>query len=356
MIFERGLKNTLEIYKKWWAGELDRPIIPIVLTYDETGKKPRNPYEGQKSFGNPTISPEEFINGVDYELNRTEFLGDAYPFLNMMCSGPGIVAAFLGADVILNNGNIWFQPKEALPINKLHFVYCDNNYWLNRTKAVLIEANKRWGNSVIVGMPDLGGVFDILATFRGSQNLLLDLYDSPNEVIRVVNEIKELWHRYYSELSEFTTPDFYTNWSGILSETYTYMLQCDLCYMFSTDMFNQFVKDELRETCEFLGRGCYHLDGVGQIPHLESLMEINKMKLIQWVPGDGSYDSNDWLGVNSKVISAGKHLQIMDYDFSQLDKLISHFGRGKNVAVYQVNLPANQRARAFDILSRYNFY
>ena len=117
MVFKKGLAQTLETYELWWEGKLDRPLIPIVLTGLESNRKPpKHPYEWQKSFGDPELSPEDLIDGVDYNLSQMEFIGDAYPCFNMDCSGPGIVAAFLGADVKVDNGFIWFFPKEELPL------------------------------------------------------------------------------------------------------------------------------------------------------------------------------------------------------------------------------------------------
>jgi len=353
VIFEKGLKKTLDTYEKWWAGELDRPLIPITLTGHMTERKaPRRLYGGQSSFGNPDITPEELIDGADFELSSMEFLGDAFPIFNGIYSGPGIVAAFLGTDIKVDNGNIWFYPKDELPLEQLHFTYHGDNFWLKRMKAVMSEAKSRWGDSVVIGMPDLGGVADILATFRGTQNLMLDLYDTPDEVVRVMNEIKLLWHRYYDELLPFTTPGFHTDWSGILSSKRSYMLQCDFCYMLGTDMFDRFIADELDETCSFLERGCYHLDGIGQVPFLPRLLKIKGLNLIQWVPGDGPYADQDWFELYRTVLESGRHLQILyDPNHTSLNKLIDYFGTGKNIVEYGRVMPAHERGKALKLLA-----
>ena len=355
MLFEKGLTKTLETYEKWWAGELNRPLVPIVLTGHKPDRSPpKHFYEGQKSFGNRSISPEELVDGIDYELKGMEFIGDAYPLFNCTYSGPGIVAAFLGADVTVDSGNIWFFPAEELPIEELHFEYQKDNYWFNRIKATMAEAKRRFGDSVVIGMPDLGGIMDILATFRGTENLLMDLYDSPEEVIRAVNQIKKLWHRYYDELRAYTTEGYHTDWSSILSGKRSYMTQSDFCYMLGSDMFEQFIRDELVSTCAFLERGCYHLDGVGQIPFLDSLMKIEGMDLIQWVPGDGPYATADWLDLYCKVLDAGKHLQITyDPNYKALDDLVAHYGSGKRITTATRHYPLANREQVYEVLARY---
>ena len=47
---------------------------------------------------------------------------------------------------------------------------------------------------------------DILSVFRPGENLLLDLYDHPEEVIRLIWEIHELWHRFYQEINDVLQP------------------------------------------------------------------------------------------------------------------------------------------------------
>ena len=359
MIFNKNMKNVLDTYEKWWAGELNRPLIPIVISGLEPDREPPKNYtEGlginQKSFGNINISPEEFIDAADYEFSHMEFIGDAYPMLDCTFSGPGIVAAFLGAKLNVETGNIWFYTDKRLPIEELHFDYIEDNFWLNRIKAIMTEGKRRWGDRVIIGLPDLGGVVDILATFRGSENLLMDLYDSPDEVIRAVNEIKLLWHRYYDELRNYTTPGLYTDWSRILSSKRSYMMQCDFSYMLGKDMYIKFIHDELVDTCKFLDRGCYHLDGVGQIPFLDDMLKINGMDLIQWVPGSGPYENLDWFDLFCKVLDAGKHLQIMfDSDYKGFDSVISHYGSGKKIIRGLRYYDVSERDHALSILSKY---
>jgi len=355
MKFTKGLAKTLDTYEKWWAGDLDRALIPVILTGNETGREPpRYPYEGMKSFSNKNISPEEFVDSVDYELSAMEFLGDSYPLFNGQYVGPGAMAAFLGADIHFTAGSNWFIPEKELPINELKFEYLENNFWYKRVRDIMSEAKSRWGDSVVIGMPDLGGVFDILATFRGTESLLTDLYDSPDEVKRVVDEIKVLWHRYYEELTTHMTEGYYTDWSAILSKERSYMMQSDFSYMLGPDMFDEFVLGELADTCAFLDRGCYHLDGIGQIPFIESLLETAKMDLIQWVPGDGDPATQDWFELYCQILDKDKHLQInYDDDFSALDKLINHYGTGKKIVRGTVHMPASMRENACKLLSRY---
>jgi len=354
MIFTKGLAKTLETYESWWAGELDRPILPVVLTGVDPGREPpKHRFEHQKSYNDINISPEELVDSVDYDMQCLEFIGDAYPYMNTSFVGAGGFAAMLGAKTKFD-GSIWFYVDNELPIEDIHFEYDENNFWLKRIKSIMEIAQQRWGDSVVISMPDLGGVFDILASFRGTQNLLFDLYDSPDEVKRVVDEIKVLWHRCYNELTEFMTAGYYTDWSGILSAKRSYMMQSDFCYMLGREMFDEFVLPELADTCAFLDRGCFHLDGVGQIPFVDSLINIAKVDLIQWIPGDGPHAAGDWFDLYCKILDAGIHLQLVyDDGTKNFDKVISHYGTGKRIVRSSQYYPISKRDEALEFLSRY---
>jgi hypothetical protein len=323
-----------EIYSKWWEGELDRPLIPVILQGKDPGRdKPKHVWNSHVTFSDLSISPKEIIDSLDYELSKNIYLGDAYPYVSLDCSGPGIVAAFLGADIDCSTGRIWFHPKELLPINELHFKYDPENIWLNRVKDICREAMHRWKGQVLVGMPDLGGVLDILATFRTTNDLLMDLYDDPDEVKRLTWEIHDLWHKYYNEINEILQPvnPGYSDWAQIYSDKPSYVPQSDFCYMIGTSMFDEFVKPELEATFKKIPRTLYHLDGVGELPHLDSLLEIAELDAVQWMPGDGKPDQAQWPDVYRKIHAAGKKIQINHGDFECIDAVAKQIGTRKGI-------------------------
>jgi hypothetical protein len=329
----RQWDRICEVYGLWWEGKLDRPILPVVLRGRDPGRsKPSLPLLSQENSTDLSIPAKDIIDRIDYELSQNVYLGDAFPYFNMHCFGPGIAAAFLGAEIDNSTGRIWFHPKEILPITELHFEYDPDNVWLNRIKEIYYEGMKRWQGQVLMGMTDLGGTLDILSTFRPSENLLLDLYDHPEEVKRLTWEISSLWKRFYQELNEVLQPvnPGYSDWAQIYSDKPGYILQCDFSYMISPAMFDEFILPELEDMCRFLDRSFYHLDGVGEIPHLDSILAIKELDGVQWVPGDGKPTQSHWPELYQRIHGAGKNSQLWE-GFEGLDSLISHLGSGKGI-------------------------
>jgi 5-methyltetrahydrofolate--homocysteine methyltransferase len=178
---------------------------------------------------------------------------------------------------------------------------------------------ERWQGKVLVTMPDLGGNLDILQTFLTAQQLLLELYDNPEEVQRLIVREHALWHRCYEEINSVLQPvnPGYSDWSCIYSDLPTYILQCDFCYMIGPDMFREFVKPEMEATCARLPRSFYHLDGIGQLPHLDDILSIDNLDGVQWICGAGHGPEEAWPDVRRKIGDSGKKAQT----FSTLDAL-----------------------------------
>jgi len=357
------MEKTIEAYEKWWNGELDRPLLPVIITGGETSKaKPKywNDFRGgwcQPLFANTNVKPSEIIDCADYMFETSEHLGDSYPFFGLQISGAGVMAAFLGASLTVSENSIWFYSEKETELKDLHFEYNADNYWLNRLKELINEGKKRWGNDVVISFPDIGGVSDVLASFRGTEKLAIDLYDEPDEVARCLTELTELWHVYYNEFRDLFFEHgqtVNTNWAAILSKDPSYMFQSDFCYMIGTEMFDEFIKPELAEGCKRLPRGCYHLDGIGQLNHLDSLLGLKDLKLVQWIPGAGTTPVNHWLDVHEKILNAGKRLQIVDDEnFTQLDKIIEKRGTAKGVTSLRRFFGKEKRDEALRLLDKY---
>jgi hypothetical protein len=75
-------------------------------------------------------------------------------------------------------------------------------------------------------------------------------------------------------------------------------------------MFERYVLPDITTLCEHIDMPVYHLDGKGQLRHLEMLLSIDKLKGIQWVPGDGQPTADQWPEVLKKIRDHGKLCQV----------------------------------------------
>lgn len=341
-------------YERWWNGELGRPIIPVVVAGADPGRpRPDSPGLGFSTAFDERYSPEQLLDRVDYDLACYEYYGEAFPLVNLNAFGPGVAAAFMGAEVYATDYTVWFDCPRKLPIRDLHFEYNTDNKYYRRVREFYVIFAQRYALRAVISMADLGGVLDILATFRGTENLLCDLYDEPEEVLRCVREIQAAWLRYFDDFTSIIAPVArgYSHWNAIYSARPSYILQSDFAYMIGPDMFEKFVIPELESTAAQLDRAFYHLDGVGQLVHLDMLLASENIKGIQWVPGSGTPELSDWTEVYRRIGESGKKLHNIYARLDRLDEAISMLPSPDTLFMGTQWFPPEAKESAFELMS-----
>jgi 5-methyltetrahydrofolate--homocysteine methyltransferase len=259
---------------------------------------------------------EAIVDCYEPLLGASRYYADAFPTL-WINFGPGIGSGFLGAEVhsvVEPSETVWFTPPGDVPVplDKIDGRHDPNNPWYRRVRAVTSAFAERYGGDLQVSMSDLGGNMDILAAFRTTQQLLVDVIEQPEAVERALNSITAAWLRYYDEIDALIRPPCRGTscWTPIWSTGTCYMLQSDFSYMISPKMFERFVVPDLTACCDHLDHAFYHLDGKGEIPHLDHLLSIERLRGIQWISGDGQPSPDQWLGLLKRIRDGGKLCQV----------------------------------------------
>ena len=344
--------------RRWWAGELKRPLIQVTTrTHDPGRPEPELDYRFYNSAYPMSVPVEAIIDRLDYDLSCLTFHGDAFPHY-MPFFGAGVMAAFMGALLNQREETCWFHPPDNREVPDINFRFDSENRWLKRVKDLYTAGVERWEGIVQLAVTDLGGNLDVLSSFRPGEKLLLDLYDHPEEVKRLTWKAHDLWWEYYETFDSLIRPPNHgcTAWTPIFSEGPYYMLQCDFSYMISPDMFDEFVKPELTASCKRLKNAFYHLDGPGQLVHLDSLLSIEELKGIQWIPGGGSPGIRHWPEVYRKIRDAGKLIQLFG-DIGDLDTVAGQLGSAEGIALICMDFdnptPKPSENEIVDALERY---
>jgi len=353
--FEREQWDVVaDNYSRWWKGELKRPLIQITLgNAREPGReKPNLEYRGFTSHYPYHVKPEDIVDLWDYSLSREDYLGDAFPVKNVNF-GPGVLAAFTGCDLHNNEHTTWFHASSDLQARDITIQPDEDNIHYRRVLDIYRAAMDRWQGRVQMSMTDLGGSLDMVASFRPSERLLMDLYDDPVSVKRLTSEAHDAWFSYFDSINAVLQPlnPGYTAWTPIFSVEPYYMLQCDFCYMIGPDMFDEFVKPELAQSCRKLEHAFYHLDGPGQLAHLDSLLSIDALDGVQWVPGDGAPPCSEWPDVYRKIRDAGKRIQVLG-GMKAFDAVAEQLGSAEGLYT-SIYVDAARRSEAEAFISKY---
>lgn len=325
---EEQWKEVEKNYTAWWNGELDRPIVKVTVNkaYAPSRPQPETPLLSMLNCDDFRYTPEEIIDALDYELEQKEFLGDAFPFVNLHIFGPGIVAGFCGAEMDKTTGDIWFALKEPVEIADLTVKYDPENKWAKRIKDIVKAGYERWGDNVMFGMPDLGGIQDILASFIGSEELIFAIMDEPEEVERVQGEIYQAFMDAYEDIGAAMKGNRgFSYWNGLFSKTPSYILQDDFAFMVSPAMYEEFGYPDIEKQIAHFNNTVYHLDGVGNLNHLDLLLSNPKLGAIQWVYGAGQPTARHWLEVYDKIHAAGKKMELVG-DLDEFKLLYDRYG------------------------------
>lgn len=329
MLYKEDWDKCKDRFTAYWEGEiLDRCCISVTA--------PRNkPMDSMNELRDARDLIEKWTNS-EYRMERllhnvsnTFYGGEAFPneWVNL---GPGVMAAFLGSSYGLADSTVWFDRDPMIKDwdKKPKFTYREDTELWNIYIGLLekfLEASK---DNFMVGVTDLGGNFDIAGSLRGTEVLLYDLLDSPDEVKKLIAQIDQLWFKYYDRIQTLISKyaEGSSAWMGLWCKDRWYPLQCDFSAMISPKMFEEFVSPSLTREAAFLDKSIYHLDGPGELPHLDHILDIDRINGIQWQPGAGQPNMGDpkWYPVLKKIQAKGKNLVIDWIDPDQIEKLLQN--------------------------------
>ncbi|MGB9894679.1 MAG: hypothetical protein ACPLN2_02105 [Thermoproteota archaeon] len=322
LLYKIDWEETKEKFKLWWDGKAEKPLIQIFVQREKCNIA----WDGWDLVRH-WRRLDVVLKNFEAFASCTSFLGEAYPnlWINL---GPGVLAAYLGNSPKFVANTVWFEePKDWEELEDLEIK--ENNAWWSYTKDIALELREKSRNKFVVGITDIGGVLDVAASLRGINNLMKDLYFNPQKVKILLDKIIELWHDCYNELYDLLEGGRQgtSAWMNLWSPLKWYPIQCDYAYMLSPKLFKEFSLPYLVEQCERLDHPLYHLDGVGQIVHLDDLLKIENLRGIQWVPGEGKPDvsSEIWLNMYKKIIGKDKNLVLSGMPFEKVNSFLSNF-------------------------------
>lgn len=305
-----------------WRGEiLDRPFCHI------------NFFELNPDFPFPQkthATAEEFWLDTEYRAElalalvmNTAWMGDTLPtaFPDL---GPDFFAACYGGQLRFTESTSFIVPflKRWEDADDLRFDW-RHPYFLKMEELyrAYLEIGK---NRFYTGWPDLHPGGDCLVGFRGPANLAMDLIDDRAALQaclqRVTQDFLRVYDHYYTKLCRAGQPC--TGWPDIVSTYKWHVPSNDFSYMISPADFDEIFLEGLREENRAMEANVHHLDGPGCRNHLDSLLGIAELNMIQWVWGAGRGRASDYLDLFRKIQAAGKGVQIQEVALDELDVIL----------------------------------
>jgi hypothetical protein len=267
---------------------------------------------------------------ADRYLSSIYFGGDSFPYFDTQL-GPGNLAAFLGSEPYFAADTVWqascIDDLEAHP----PLVFSPGNPWFQKQQAILEAGVTLAAGRYLVSMPDLVENMDVLASLRGTENLLVDMIERPEVVEARLVEVNRAFCESFAALYAIIAEP----WGGNVFSAFsiwgpgkTAKLQCDASVMISGPMFERFVVPGLTDLCEWLDYSMYHLDGTQAIRHLDSLLAIEALDAIEWTPQVSvpQGGSPEWYPMYRKILAAGKSVQAVSVQPDEVIPLLDAVG------------------------------
>jgi hypothetical protein len=272
-------------------------------------------------------------------LARQVFPADAFP-ISSTDIGPGSLALALGSEPGFTSETVWFWPmmaKDAQPERRPPLQFDPDSRWWRVHERTLRACAHLARGRYVVGCPDLVENVDILASLRGTQQLLVDMIERPDWVSAKVLEINEAFYQAYQRVYDIIRLDDGGAVFGafrIWGPGKTAKVQCDAAALISPRMFERFVVPALRAQCAWLDCSMFHLDGADCLHHLDALLAIDELDAIEWTPNPRVPSGGDpaWYKLYRRILDAGKSVQAVGVRPKEVVPLLDAVG-GKGMYI-----------------------
>ena len=339
--------ETKNILSNWWEfGEQKNPCIIASIPQKTAVKIPDT--DDLSKFWTDT---DFILSRKMAEINATEYLGLAAPF-HYVDQGSSAMACALGCQMrFIDKETVWAEEclKSVEEVLDLSFDPKSSVY--QRISEITAKsADLAKGHHYLAPFA-LEGMTDLMAAFYGIENFLVDLIDKPEEVEKAMELLKNIWIKAFADIQKVIGKSGNKGgigWVGIWAPGTTFPLQEDVAYNLSPDMFRHFCIPHIRDLAATMEYPFFHLDGIGMIPHLDALLEIQELKAIQWQPGAGKEAISQWHGLVKRIVDAGKSVQVYA-EPEEVEPLVREIGTRGLLVI----LEGGDREKVLRLLDRY---
>ena len=288
-------------WEAWWRFQADRPLVCVSAAK-------RTDIRWDKAF-DLLEDPAKWLAVRRTQLEQTHWAGDDVPGIRVDI-GPVAIAAFVGAPLHFSatEGTSWqtpiipsWDPPPRLQLDP------DNRWYRAVMKLLQVTAEDAAGNYAVT-MPDYSGAADTLANLRGSENLLLDLYDHRDKAIRATHALVDAWETVYRRTNRILADagSVMNTWIGPASCVPYTVPTCDFNYMIGPEDFIEVCLPSLREQARRAGRCALHVDGPGAAKHVEAIAAAPEITAVQYTPGAATPSALERIALFQRWQAAGK--------------------------------------------------
>ena len=341
MYYKEDWEKSKQRFEALWHGEaLDRCCISIAAPkngsdaffnryYQEIADGKRLPV--QAAFMHAPYDLERFADDSEAVMEHTYYGGESYPTAWLLY-GPAGHAAYFGAKTTVRPNTVWYDPIiEDMADHGL--VYDENNPILQAELAAADYLSARGKGKYFINMVDNTGHMDVLGVLRGGEEMLMDMITDPEAVEAARDVVVDAWKRsfdlFYDRTKDCNDGGCAVGWLSMWAPGKFHHIQADLSVNVSNPMFKRFFLPELQVSAEFLDHCLYHLDGQAQLRHLDDLLSVPGIGVIQWTSVVGQPGYMHFIDTFKKIQAAGKTVLLNEVRVQDVEPLLDALGSEK---------------------------
>ena len=309
MRYKDDWSKAKERLTAFWNGEIiDRCCVSIrACDWRKLGDSFRRPTE-RAEVDLFWTDPERIIRRNRLYMENTYYGGEAFPVMPLDLGASGHAGFFKGARHQFE-GTVWFFPSWT-GLENMEFD--ENSLLFSKTIGLARAFAEDSRGDYMVSMPDCTGNADALAHLMGSEELLMQMVDEPETVHAALDRIGKSYERAMNEVHAITKDvnegGGAIHWLNTWAPGFHAQMQCDMSVMISNPLFREYILPELQSQCRFLEYPLYHFDGVEQLRHLDDILSIPELRVIQWTQVEGQPPATEYIPALQKIQAAGKNL------------------------------------------------
>ena len=180
--FDMAMKRIYAWHQQEVIDRVPVRFIAHNAAFNVASARKKSPEEWKKIWFNVEARVEAFERSIEGRI----FHGETFPLFDPNL-GPDVYAAFYGTELTYGEVTSWSHPivKDWDDMAKLKLDM--NNETFKTVEALMVTALERCTGKFLVGYTDLHPGEDCAMAWRSSQQLCLDLYDSPAEAKQLMD-------------------------------------------------------------------------------------------------------------------------------------------------------------------------
>jgi hypothetical protein len=310
-----GITQKLERYRRFWSGApVERPLVGFSLG----GWFSLKVYQAMQRFrGGTALSLDRFRPGDffdDYDRWVSQFDRVEDDVLRAVAPIPPFpwLEAMLGASVEVGPEAVWTREGgfDYADLERLDF--SPENPWRRKYLEFVAALADRYRGRLAVGQPILRGVSDMIACLRGSQQMVFDLYDRPEDFRRLARACSDFFIGFVKAHQDTAGPFG----GGHMIEQFTLWapdkiirMQEDASALFSPSLYGEHLQEEDWRQASAFPYSLIHLHA-SSLHLLDRILEVDSLKCIQ-INKDAGGTQVEWeLPYFLRVQEKGKRLLI----------------------------------------------